>query len=60
MPAFETEIAYLMRRTQEEARLALTADRPDVASAHHGLSIQYARRARSAFPQLGAVPPAKG
>ncbi len=52
MPASETETAYFMRRAREEAYLALSADQPEVASAHHGLSIQYSRRARSAFPQL--------
>ncbi len=54
MPARETEAAYFMRRAREEAHLALTAGRPEVASAHHGLSIQYSSRARSAFPQLAA------
>jgi hypothetical protein len=53
MPASETEAAYFMRRAKEETYLALTAARPEVASAHHGLSIQYANRVRSAFPQLG-------
>jgi hypothetical protein len=53
MPRSETEAAYFMRRAMEETCLALRAARPEVASAHHGLSIQYANRARSAFPQLG-------
>jgi len=57
-PPSETEAAYYMRRAREEAYLALTSGRPEVASAHHGLSIQYSGRARSAFPQLAT--PAEG
>ncbi len=55
MPPPETVAAYLMRRAKEETYLALTAGEPEVASAHRGLSIQYANRARSAFPQLDPV-----
>jgi hypothetical protein len=60
MPAHETEAAYFMRRAREETRLALTAGRPDVASAHHGLAIQYSSRARSAFPQLAPAGQPRG
>lgn len=40
---------YFMRRAKEEARLALRAEKPEIAAAHHGLSVEYAARARSAF-----------
>lgn len=43
----EREVEYCMRRAREEAHLALTNDRPEVAAAHHGLSVQYAARARA-------------
>ncbi|MDO6415857.1 hypothetical protein Q4F19_15810 [Sphingomonas sp. BIUV-7] len=52
MPEGETEAAYFMRRAKEESRLALCAGKPEVASAHHGLSIEYSKRAKSAFPQF--------
>ncbi len=52
--------AFMARRAREETYLALTAEQPEVASAHRGLSIQYSNRARSAFPQLApALPPVK-
>lgn len=47
-----TNAAYYMRRAREESRRALRADLPEIASAHHALSIEYSRLARSAFPQL--------
>lgn len=40
---------YFMRRAKEEARLALRAEKPEIAAAHHGLSVEYAARARNAF-----------
>jgi hypothetical protein len=40
---------YFMRRAKEEARLALRSEKPEVAAAHHGLSVEYAARARTAF-----------
>ena len=55
MPTSETEAAYFLRRAREETCLALSANRREVAIAHHGLSIQYSSRARSAFPQLGGA-----
>jgi hypothetical protein len=44
-----TESEYYMRRAKEEARLALRAEKPEVAAAHHGLSVEYSARARTAF-----------
>lgn len=49
-----------MRRANEEALLAFSADEPAVASAHHRLSVLHVAEARrilaedalSAFPQL--------
>ena len=52
MPQPETETAYLMRRAKEESRRALQSEQPEIASAHHNLSVEYSRRVRSAFPQL--------
>lgn len=43
MASPETE--YYMRRAKEEARLALRSEKPEVAAAHHGLSVQYSARA---------------
>lgn len=40
---------YFMRRAKEEARLALRSEKPEVAAAHHGLSVEYSARARTAF-----------
>ena len=40
---------YFMRRAKEEALLALRAEKREIAAAHHGLSVEYAARARSAF-----------
>jgi len=54
MPHPEPEQAFLLRRAREEAHLALRAEQPEVASAHHRLSIGYSSRARSAFPQFDA------
>lgn len=48
---------YFMRRAREEARLALRAEKPEVAAAHHGLSVEYAARARSAFYEDSVMPP---
>jgi hypothetical protein len=47
---------YFMRRAKEEARLALRAEKPEVAAAHHGLSVEYAARARSAYFEDIVVP----
>ncbi len=44
-----TDSEYFMRRAKEEARLALRSEKPEVAAAHHGLSVEYSARARSAF-----------
>ncbi len=44
-----SESEYFMRRAKEEARLALRSEKPEVAAAHHGLSVEYSARARSAF-----------
>jgi hypothetical protein len=44
----DTETEYCMRRAREEAWLALKSDKPEVAAAHHGMSVQYATRARNA------------
>ncbi|WP_157217738.1 hypothetical protein [Flavisphingomonas formosensis] len=44
----DTEAEYCMRRAREEAWLALKSDKPEVAAAHHGMSVQYATRARHA------------
>lgn len=52
MPQPETETAYFMRRAKEESRRALQSEHPEIANAHHNLSVEYSRRARSAFPQL--------
>jgi hypothetical protein len=52
MPHPEPEAAFLLRRAREEAYMALRANQPEVASAHHRLAIEYSSRARSAFPQL--------
>jgi hypothetical protein len=52
MPEAKTDVAYYMRRAKEEAWRALRSEDPDIASAHHGLSVEYSRLARSAFPQL--------
>jgi len=40
---------YFRRRAREEALRALKADKPEVAAAHHSLSIQYAAKARVAY-----------
>lgn len=48
---------YFMRRAKEEARLALRAEKPEVAAAHHGLSVEYAARARSAFYENSVIQP---
>ena len=56
MNAPHDEADYCMRRAREEARLALTADRPEVAAAHHGLSVRYSARARDARVQMPAIP----
>ena len=59
-----SDAAHFLRRSREEARLALLTEEPAVAAAHHGLSIQYAVHARqhlqargptdrSVFPQFG-------
>ena len=45
----QTDSEYFMRRAKEEARLALRSEKPEVAAAHHGLSVEYSARARSAF-----------
>jgi hypothetical protein len=45
----DSESEYFMRRAREEARMALRAEKPEVAAAHHGLSVEYAARARTAF-----------
>lgn len=42
---------YFRRRAREEALRALKADKPEVAAAHHSLSIQYSARARLAWQQ---------
>jgi hypothetical protein len=55
MPEAMTEAAYYMRRAKEESRRALRAEQPEIASAHHALSIEYSKLARSAFPQLKLV-----
>jgi hypothetical protein len=47
---------YFMRRAKEEARLALRAEKPEVAAAHHGLSVEYSARARNAFFDGGHHP----
>jgi len=52
------ESEYFMRRAKEEARLALRAEKPEVAAAHHGLSVEYAARARDAYYEDAMVPPA--
>jgi len=44
----DSEAEYCMRRAREEAWLALKSDKPEVAAAHHGMSVQYASRARHA------------
>ena len=44
---------YFMRRAKEEARLALRSEKPEVAAAHHGLSVEYSARARSALSDEG-------
>lgn len=44
---------YFMRRAKEEARLALRSEKPEVAAAHHGLSVEYSARARNAFSDGG-------
>ena len=51
-----SESEYFMRRAREEARLALRAEKPEVAAAHHGLSIEYAARARTAFFGEASIP----
>lgn len=48
----EDDAAYFLRRAREETCLALSANRPEVASAHRGLSLEYSKRAQSAFPQI--------
>lgn len=48
-----SESEYYMRRAREEARLALRAEKREVAAAHHGLSVEYAARARTAFFEDG-------
>jgi hypothetical protein len=70
MRGWESDAAYFMRRAKEEAHLALQLDSNEAAAAHYGLSVQLARRARqaiqieemaparTAFPQLGAMPAA--
>jgi predicted secreted hydrolase len=45
----DADSEYFMRRAKEEARLALKAEKPEVAAAHHGLSIEYSARARTAY-----------
>lgn len=55
MPEAMIEAAYYMRRAKEESRRALRAELPEIASAHHALSIEYSKLARSAFPQLKVV-----
>ena len=44
----EKDVDYFLRRAKEEAHLALTADRSEVAAAHHGLAIGYSAKARMA------------
>lgn len=51
-----SESEYFMRRAREEARMALRAEKPEVAAAHHGLSVEYAARARSAFFGEDSIP----
>jgi hypothetical protein len=61
----ESDAAYFMRRAREEACLALKAEAPEIAAAHHGLAVQYSVRFRqetqtapiiaSAFPHFGAA-----
>lgn len=58
----EADLDYFMRRAREESRRALTCDRPEVAAAHHGLSVRYSAKALMArvdqpsgvvpFPQM--------
>ena len=52
----QTDSEYFMRRAKEEARLALRSEKPEVAAAHHGLSVEYAARARTAFVEDSSVP----
>ncbi len=61
MTEAETDLVYFMRRAREEAHSALKADKPEVAAAHHGLSVRYSAKAllahieredAPAFPQL--------
>lgn len=47
---------YFMRRAREEARLALRAEKPEVAAAHHGLSVEYSVKARNAFYGEAVIP----
>jgi hypothetical protein len=59
----ESDATYFMRRAREEACLALKAEAPEIAAAHHGLAVQYSARLRqetqappitaSAFPHFG-------
>lgn len=60
MTETEPDLAYFMRRAREEAHSALKSNKPEVAAAHHGMSIRYSAKVlmvmaedeRSAFPQL--------
>jgi hypothetical protein len=51
-----SESEYYMRRAREEARLALRSEKPEVAAAHHGLSVEYSVRARNAFYGESSIP----
>jgi hypothetical protein len=51
-----SESEYFMRRAREEARLALRAEKPEVAAAHHGLSVEYSVRARNAYYGEASIP----
>jgi len=51
MQKTESDATYFRRRAKEEACLALAAEQPEVAVAHHGLSVRYSGRARSLFSQ---------
>jgi hypothetical protein len=39
------ELEYCLKRAREEARRALRADQPEVASVHQRLSVRYSARA---------------
>lgn len=55
MQGCESDAAYFMRRTREEAYIALQLDSDEAAAAHYGLSVQLARRACQAM-QIEGVP----